>query len=86
MLFLIAFYGRLDYLVLIPKDSPLFHFFTDLGDGHINGNTLCFFGVILIIVILWLISREIVLGPIHIEPAKVDSTRTKHASEYRFFE
>ena len=82
----IAFYGGLGCLAFIPEDSPLFYFFMDLGDGYINGNILCFLGTILVIAILWLINRKIMSGLIYAELAKVDDTRIKHVSEYKFFE
>ena len=82
----IAFYGGLGCLAFIPEDSPLFYFFMDLGDGYINGNILCLLGTILVIAILWLINRKIMSGLIYAELAKVDDTRIKHVSEYKFFE
>ena len=82
----IAFYGGLGCLAFIPEDSPLFYFFMDLGDGYINGNILYFLGTILVIAILWLINRKIMSGLIYAELAKVDDTRIKHVSEYKFFE
>ena len=46
----IAFYGGIGCLLFIPKDSPLFYFFMDLGDGYIQGNILYFLGTIQMLV------------------------------------
>jgi len=81
-----AFYGGLGCLLFIPDDSPLSRFFMDLGDGYIQGNLLCFLGTLLVIALLWLTNRRIMSGLIYAELAKVEDTRIKHVSEYRFFE
>ena len=82
----IVFYGGTGCLLLIPQDSPLFYFFMDLGDGYIQGDILYFLGTILVIILLWLINRKIMSGLIYAELSKVDDTRIKHVSEYKFFE
>ena len=82
----IVFYGGTGCLLLIPQDSPLFYFFMDLGDGYIQGDILFFLGTILVIILLWLINRKIMSGLIYAELSKVDDTRIKHVSEYKFFE
>ena len=58
----------------------------DLGDGYIQGDILYFLGTILVIILLWLINRKIMSGLIYAELSKVDDTRIKHVSEYKFFE
>lgn len=82
----IAFYGGIGCLLFIPKDSPLFYFFMNLGDGYIKGNILYFIGTLLVIAILWFINRKIMSGLIYAELAKVDDAQIKNVSEYRFFE
>ena len=82
----IAFYGGIGCLLFIPKDSSLFYFFMDLGDGYIQGNILYFLGTILVIFLLWLINRKIMSGLIYAELAKTDDTQIKNVSEYKFFE
>ena len=82
----IVFYGGTCCLLFIPEDSPLFYFFMNLGDGYIEGNILYFLCTAAVIVILWLINRRIMSGLIYAELAKVDDTRIKHVSEYKFFE
>lgn len=82
----IAFYGGIGCLLFIPKDSPLFYFFLDLGDGFIEGNLLYFLGTLALIGILWFINRKMMSGLIYAELAKVDDSQIKRVSEYRFFE
>lgn len=82
----IVFYGGTGCLLFIPQDSPLFYFFMDVGDGYIQGDILYFLGTILVIVLLWSVNRKIMSGLIYAELSKVDDSRTKHISEYKFFE
>lgn len=82
----IAFYGGIACLLFIPEESPLFYFFMDMGDGFIEGNILYFLGTILVIVILWLINHKLMSGLVYAELAKVDDSKIKHVSEYKFFE
>lgn len=82
----ITFYGGIGCLLFIPKDSPLFQFFMDLGDGFIEGKILYFLGTILTIGLLWLINCKMMSGLIYAELAKVDDSKIKHVSDYKFFE
>lgn len=82
----IAVYAGIGCLLFIPKDSFLFYFFMDLGDGYIEGSILYFIGTLLVIVLLWYINRRIMSGLIYVELAKVDDVQIKHVSEYKFFE
>ena len=67
---------------IVPSSTSSWTWATDIY----NGNILCFLGTILVIAILWLINRKIMSGLIYAELAKVDDTRIKHVSEYKFFE
>lgn len=82
----IVVYAGIGCLLFIPKDSFLFYFFMDLGDGYIEGSILYFIGTLLVIVLLWYINRRIMSGLIYVELAKVDDVQIKHVSEYKFFE
>lgn len=82
----IFFYGGIGFFLVIPENTPLSHFFMDLGDGYIQGNILYFLGTILVIALLWLINRQMMSGLIYAELAKVKDSKITHISEYKFFE
>lgn len=82
----IAFYAGIGCLIFIPKDSALFYFFMNLGEGFIQGNLLYFLGILLFTLLLWLTNRQIMSKLIYAELAKVDDSQIKNVSEYKFFE
>ncbi len=82
----IAVYSGIIAALIIPENSPLFYFLMDLGDAYITGNVLAYAGTLLVIAIFWLINRKIMAGLIYAEINKVEDTKVKHVSEFRFFE
>ena len=82
------FYGGTGCLLLIPQDQSAPSIFF-IGSGRTDifkGTSSIFLGTILVIILLWLINRKIMSGLIYAELSKVDDTRIKHVSEYKFFE
>jgi hypothetical protein len=67
-------------------DGPVHLFTRDLGEGFIEGNILAFLGVALAIAGMWLINRTIMSKLIYMELNKVEDTKIKTISEYKFLE
>lgn len=82
----IGVYGGIAACLFIPEDSPLFRYSTDLGEGFILASPWAFVGVCLVIILLWAINRNLMRKLIYNEVNKVDDTRVKHVSEYRYLE
>ena len=82
----ILVYGIIAAGLFIPEDSPLFDWSIDLGEGFILGHLLTFIGVSATIVALWFINRELMIKLIYNEINKVEDTRVKHVSEYKFLD
>ena len=73
--------------LFIPKgDSPMFGFFLHVGDGYIEGNILYFLGTIALIAMWWFINRAVMSRLIYNALNKVEDTKVKHVSEYKFLE
>lgn len=82
----ILVYAGIAAAVFLPEKSLLSNFFIDLGEGYIEANPLAFLGTLLAIVLLWLINRKVIAGLVYNEINKVEDTKVKHVSEYKFFE
>jgi len=81
----IAVYGILG-AIEFTFDKPIGKFTMNLGEGFIEGNILAFLGVILAIVVMWLINRAIMAKLVYTEINKVDDTKVRTISEYKFLE
>lgn len=81
-----AIYGGIIAWLFVPDESPLFDFSVNLGEGFIYGNPLTFLGVLAAIALMWLINRRIIRGLVYNELNKVEDTRVKHVSEYKFLD
>ena len=79
-------YGLLAAAEFIPEGNPVSTFMMNLGEGFIEGNILAFLGVIAVILLLLLVNRKLQLHFIYNEIAKVEDTKMKHVSEYRFLD
>ena len=79
-------YGGIAAGMLIPKESPLFGWSVDLGEGFITGNPLSFIGVFIAIIVIWIINRGLMIKLIYNEINKVEDTKVKHVSEYKFLD
>lgn len=79
-------YGGIAAGLFIPENSILFDWSVDLGEGFITGNLLAFIGTFLAIVLLWLINRGVMNRLVYDEINKVEDTKVKHVSEYKFLD
>lgn len=82
----IGVYGLLAGTEFIPEGNPVSTFMMNLGEGFIEGNILSFLGVIAAILLLLLVNRKLQLHFIYNEIAKVEDTKMKHVSEYKFLD
>lgn len=67
-------------------DHPISTFTMNLGDAFIEGNILSYLGVIAAIACMWLINRKIMSGLVYSEVNRVEDTKIKNVSEYKFLE
>ena len=79
-------YGGIIAAILIPEESFVSDLFVDLGESYILGNLLAFGCTILGIFLMWVINRCIMSRLIYSELSKVEDTKVKHVSEYKFFD
>ena len=82
----VVVYGGIAAALFIPDNSPLFDCFVNLGEGFITGNILSFIGVLAAIALMWFINRTLMQKLIYNELNKVEDTRIKHVSEYKFLD
>lgn len=82
----IVVYGGIAATLFLPDKSPVFDMFINLGEGYIQGNILYFLGTLVVIGILWFVNRLLMSGLIYSELNKVEDTKVKNVSEYKFFE
>lgn len=82
----ILVYAGIGAALFIPEDSPLLYFSIDIGEGFITGSLLTFIGVLAAIAALWFINRTLMIRLIYDEINKVEDTKVKHVSEYKFLD
>jgi len=82
----IAVYGGIAAGLFIPNKSPLFDYSIDLGESLIKGNIIAFISILVAIAIMWIINRTIMKGLVYDEINKVEDTKVKHVSEYKFLD
>ena len=82
----VVVYGGIAAALFIPDNSPLFDCFVNLGEGFITSNILSFIGVLAAIALMWFINRTLMQKLIYNELNKVEDTRIKHVSEYKFLD
>lgn len=82
----ILVYGGIGVAIFIPDKSVVGDFFINLGEGYIIGNPFTFIGTLVAIIILWFVNRQLMSRLIYSELNKVEDTKVKHVSEYKFFE
>lgn len=79
-------YGLLALIEFLPEGHILSTFTMNLGEGFIECNPLAFIGTIASIVGLWWICRTVIGKFIYAELSKVEDTKVKTVSEYKFFD
>lgn len=67
-------------------DHPISTFTMNLCEGFIEGSLWSFAGILLAIAILWFINRQVISGFVYSEINKVEDTKVKNISEYKFLE
>jgi hypothetical protein len=67
-------------------DNPVSAFTRDLGEGFIVGKIPAYLIVALAVVVLWLVNRTIMSRLVYREINKVDDTKIRTISEYKFLE
>ncbi len=82
----VAVYGGIAALFFIPDNSIISTFTMNLGEGYITGNLLYFLATLAVIALFWFINRSVMAGLIYNELNKVEDTKVKHVSEYKFLE
>lgn len=82
----VVVYGGIAAALFIPDKSPLFDYSIELGEGFIHCNLLVYIGVLIAISVMWLINRCVMIGLIYNEINKVEDTKVKHVSEYKFLD
>lgn len=79
-------YGSIAAGMLIPAKSPIFGYFATLGEGLITGNILVFLGILLAIACIAFINRKLMSNLVYAEINKVEDTKVKNISEYKFLD
>lgn len=82
----IGVYAGVAAAIFIPENSLVGDFFMNLGEGYIKANLLAYLGTLAAIVILWFINRWVIAVLVYSEINKVEDTKVKHLSEYKFLE
>ncbi|KAA6330426.1 hypothetical protein EZS27_020867 [termite gut metagenome] len=82
----VAVYGILAVSAFAPDNHSITTFTMNLGEAFIKGNVLAFLGVLVLIILAWLVNRTIMQQLVYSEINKVEDTKIKHVSEYKFLE
>ncbi len=82
----ILVYAAILTLDLVPETNVFGRFTMDLGEAFIQGNIIGFIGVILLILVLFIINRYIQLHFMYAELAKVEDTKIKRVSQFKFLD
>lgn len=82
----IAVYGALGCAEFLLDGLPISRFTMNLGEGFIEGNPLSFLFVLGVIMVLFVLNREIQKKLLYDEISKVKDTKMKHVSEYKFLD
>ncbi|NDV59183.1 DUF5687 family protein [Bacteroides sp. 519] len=81
----IAVYAVLG-VVEFTLGNPISTFSMHLGSAFISGNLLAHLGVIAAIACMWFINRWVMSGLVYSEVNRVEDTKVKNVSEYKFLE
>ena len=81
----VVFWGSLIGLAFLDN-SPILSFHLELGEGMIQSNILTFLGILAAIAVLFFVNRWLISRLMYNEMNKVNDTKVKHVSEYKFFD
>lgn len=83
-----AVYVALGLAMFVPDDSPVFDWFTLFGESFITGQWWGFLLEVLLILGLWLLTRQVMMRVIYREINKVEDTTVKvrKLSQYKFLD
>lgn len=82
----ISIYGGIISLIFIPKKFPAANILLNIGEGYLNFNLLYIIPTIAIGVLLWIICSNLMKKLVYKEINRVDDTKIKHLSEYKFLD
>lgn len=82
----ISVFGGLIGIEFLLEGLPVSRFTMDLGEGFIEGSPLSFLFMIICISILFLINQKLQQKLIYNEISKVEDTKIKRVSEYKFLD
>lgn len=82
----VGVYALLALAEFIPEGNPVSTFTMNLGEAFIEGNLISYIGVLAAGLLLLFINRKMQLHFIYNEIAKVEDSKMKHVSEYKFLD
>ncbi|MDR0961373.1 MAG: DUF5687 family protein [Mediterranea sp.] len=86
---LVVYAGIIGLMIIsaaLPDNNNFFYWSMLLGGGFITGDLLAFAGVVVVIALFWLINRSVIQAQMYSEINKVEDTRVKRVSEYKFLD
>ena len=82
----LAVYSLLTIAEFIPEGNPISTFTMNLGEGFIEGSLPAYLSVIILILLMIFINRTLQIRLLYSEISKVEDTKIKHVSEYKFLD
>ncbi|WP_321332795.1 DUF5687 family protein [uncultured Bacteroides sp.] len=82
----VAVYAALAAIMFIPEKNCISDFTMNLGGAFIEGNILAYLGTLLAIACMWMVNRQVMVKLVYAELSKIEDTKVKHVSEYKFLE
>ena len=82
----LAVYSLLAIAEFIPEGNPISTFTMNLGEGFIEGSLPAYLSVIILILLMIFINRTLQIRLLYSEISKVEDTKIKHVSEYKFLD
>lgn len=82
----IGVYAILGIVEFVPEGNIISTFTMNMGEAFIEGNILAYAGVVVVILLLIYINRLLQLHFLYNEISKVEDTKMKHVSEYKFLD
>ncbi len=80
------FYGLLGCAMFIPKESPVFEWSMNFGEGFILWNPICLLTCILLVLFMFWLNMKIQARLIYNELSKKQDTKLRTVSEFKIFD